>query len=170
MTDKNIILKSYLDKAYINGVLCDYHYQYYYKINMIAMLPLILGSSILTVLNTSTIDNDIMKIINVSINGANTLIMALITQYKLNDRITQYKTYYSKYQKLSHKIESILNNTQEITDKICDDIIIEYDALQDDNNFTYLSSYKKQVIKIYGGKKQLPNSLALEADIVSIQV
>ena len=122
---KELILKEYLDKCFISAILCDNHYQYFYKINMISMLPLVLGSSILTVLNSSTIKEEIMKYINVSVNGLNTIIIALITQYKIQDRINTYKTLYNKYQKLSHKIESIINNTEIITDKILDDIITE---------------------------------------------
>lgn len=165
---KELILKEYLDKCFISAILCDYHYQYYYKINMISILPLILGSSLLTVLNSSSIKEEIMKYINVSINGLNTLIMALITQYKLQDRINTYKTIYNKYQKLSHKIESIINNSEIITDKILDDIINEYDILQNDNQYTYLSYYKTKIIKAYAGKRVMPNSLSLEAELVMI--
>lgn len=163
---KELILKEYIDKCFISAILCDNHYQYYYKINMIGMLPLILGSSILTVLNSSTIKEDIMKYINVSINGLNTVIMALITQYKLQDRINTYKSLYNKYQKLSHKIESIINNSTEINDKILDDIITEYDLLQNDNQYTYLSHYKQKIIKAYAGKRIMPNSLSVDAELI----
>lgn len=163
---KVIKLNSYLDKCFISAVLCDYHYQYYNKINMIVMLPTILGSAILTCLNSSEIESKIIKWINISVNGTNTLIIALITNYKLQDRITTYKTLYNKYQKLSHKIESIINNSSEITDEILDDIINEYDILQNDNDYGFLSSYKKMIVKKYGSTKQMPNSLQLESDIV----
>lgn len=163
---RELILKEYQDKTFITAILCDKHYQYYYKINMISMLPLILGSSILTVLNSSPIKEEIMKYINVSINGLNTIIIALITQYKLQDRINTYKTLYNKNQKLSHKIESIINNSTDITDKILDDIITEYDILQNDNQYTYLSHYKNKIIKAYAGKRNMPNSLSVEAELV----
>lgn len=165
---KELILKEYLDKCFISAILCDNHYQYYYKINMISMMPLILGSSILTVLNSSSLKEEIMKYVNVSVNGLNTLIIALTTQYKLQDRINTYKTLYNKFQKLSHKIESIINNTEIITDKILDDIITEYDILQNDNQYTYLSFYKTKIIKAYVGKRTMPNSLSLEAELVII--
>ena len=167
---KILKLNSYLDKCYICAVLCNYHYDFYNKLSMIVMLPTILGSAILTCLNSSEIPNDVIKWINISVNGANTLIIALTTNYKLTDRLTTYKTLYNKYQKLSHKIESSINNSNEITDKIIDEIINEYDALQNDNDYGYLSSYKKKVITRYGKTKCMPNSLALEisesADIV----
>jgi hypothetical protein len=168
-TDKKIsILKEYLDKSFISAVLCQYHYEFYNKINYITMLPLILGSSVLTVLNTSTLNEEIMKYINISVNGLNTVIMALITNYKLNDRLTTYKTLYNKYQKLSHKIESNINNSSEITDRILDDIVSEYDNLQNDNDYGFLSSYKNKVIDRYAKTRHLPNSLQLDGDLVLI--
>lgn len=163
-------LQSYLDKCFISAILCDYHYQYYYKINMFVMMPTIIGSAILTCLNSSEIDNNIIKWINISVNGTNTLIIALTTNYKLQERITTYKTLYNKYQKLSHKIESFINKSNEINEKILDEIINEYDSLQNDNDFGYLSSYKKIIIKKYGKIKQMPNSLQLECETPSATI
>ena len=101
-------------------------------------------------------------------NGLNTLVIALTTNYKLADRLTTYKTLYSKYQKLSHKIEASINNSSEITDRILDDIINEYDNLQNDNDYGFLSSYKKKVVDRYGKTHKLPNSLQLDGDLVMI--
>ena len=171
MDVKTTALKAYLDKSFISAVLCDSHYQFYNKINYISMFPVIIGSSVLTILNSSTIPEDVMKYINVIINGLNTLVMTLSTQYKINDRLTTYKNLYNKYQKLSHKIESLINHSSEITDKNLDEIINEYDILQNDNNYGYLSSYKKKIIEKYGKTKVMPNSLALdqiEADLLLI--
>jgi len=159
-------LQSYLDKCFISAILCDYHYQYYNNISMFVMLPTIIGSAVLTCLNSSEINNDIIKWINITVNGTNTLIIAITTNYKLNDRITTYKQLYNKYQKLSHKIESTINNSAEINGKIIDDIINEYDTLQNDNDYGYLSSYKRLIVKRYGNSKSMPNSLQLEADLV----
>jgi len=167
--DKRLqILKDYLDKSFISAILCQYHYEFYNKINYIAMFPLVIGSSILTVLNSSTIEESIMKYINISLNGLNTLVIALTTNYKLNDRLTTYKTLYNKYQKLSHKIEASINNSSEVTDRILDDIINEYDNLQNDNDYGFLSSYKKKVVDRYGKTHKLPNSLQLDGDLVMI--
>ena len=111
---------------------------------MITMFPLIIGSSILTILNSSTIQEDIMKYINISINGLNTLVIALTTNYKLADRLTTYKTLYSKYQKLSHKIEANINNSSELTDRILDDIITEYDNIGNDNEYNFYQVIKRK--------------------------
>jgi hypothetical protein len=169
MTDINarlISLKKYLDMTYINTILCDSHYNYYNKLSAIVSFPTIVGSALLTILNSSSIDDDKMKYINVAINGLNTIIMTLATQYKLNDRLTIYKNSYTKFNKLQHKIESTINNSQEITDRVLDDIIAEYDNIVNDNPYGYLSSYKKKVINKYSSSKVLPNSLQLEASTI----
>lgn len=148
--------------TYINNILCQYHHDFYYKLNMVVMFPAILGSCFLTILNSSSMSEDILKWFNISINGLNTVIITLSTQYKLNDRLSVYKNSNNKYNKLCHRIESIINNSNEINDKILDDIITEYDNISNDNQYGYLSSYKKKVISIFGGKRELPNSLKLD--------
>ena len=55
------ILKVYGDKAYITTVLCDLSYNYYSFIYNISLLPTILGSSILTILNSSIIEDNVLK-------------------------------------------------------------------------------------------------------------
>ncbi len=56
------------------------------------MLSSILGSFILTIMNSADIDINTMKIINITLNGHNTLILATSKNYKLNDRIHHYKS------------------------------------------------------------------------------
>lgn len=169
-----VILKKYLDYAFINSILSLSHYEYYHKIIMIIMIPTVIGSALLTILNTADINENIMKYLNISINGLNTLIITLSNNYKLQDRYNLYKSQYDKYNKLAHKIESIINNSTEISNNTVNDIITEYDSLVNDNIYSYLSSYKNKVILKYKNNKQLPNSLALESssimtDIVSIK-
>ena len=104
------ILQTYIDKSYITTLLCDLSYNHYNTIYNISLAPTILGSSILTILNSSEIDASHMKIINISLNGLNTLILALMSSYKINDRINTFKTLKAKFNKLTHILESIKNN------------------------------------------------------------
>ncbi len=75
--------------------------------NNCIMLHTILGSSILTISNSADIDNSKMKIINITLSGLNTVILAISTNYKLNDRINNYKSNRTKIIKLQHIIESL---------------------------------------------------------------
>ena len=84
-------LKVYGDKSYITTILCDLSYNYYSFILNVSLLPTILGSSVLTILNSSMIDESILKKLNIIVNGLNTIILALVNSYRLNDRINTFK-------------------------------------------------------------------------------
>ena len=167
-------LQLLLDKTYITTVLCDLSYNHYNFINNCIMLPTILGSSILTIMNSSEIDTNTMKIINITLNGLNTLILAISTNYKLNDRINNYKTNKSKIIKLQHIIESFILKNETITPAILEGFISEYDKIYEELIFGFPHHIKIKVITKYQGKKSLPNSLNFMAstdatsDIVQI--
>ena len=167
-------LKILLDKTYITNILCELSYNYYNFINNCIMLPTILGSSILTILNSADIDNSKMKIINITLNGLNTVILAISTNYKLNDRINNYKINRTKIIKLQHTIESFMLKNETITPALLEGFINEYDKIYDDLLFGFPHHIKMNVISKYQGKKSLPNSLSFlattdaNADIVEI--
>ena len=106
-------LSQYRDRCYINSLLCEASYNFYNMINNIFLFPTILGSSILTCLNSSEVDTEKIKYINIIINGIITIILAITTQYKVHDRISMFKAYQSKYTKLNHHIESIINTNKD---------------------------------------------------------
>ena len=115
-----------------------------------------------------------MKIINITLNGLNTLILAISTNYKLNDRINNYKSNRTKIIKLQHLIESYMLKNDTITPAILEGFINEYDKIYEDLTFSFPYHIKMKVIAKYQGKKSLPNSLSFlattdaTADIVEI--
>ena len=167
-------LKLLLDKTYITNILCDLSYIYYNFINNCIMLPTILGSSILTKMNSSEIDVSKMKITNITLNGLNTLILAISTNYKLNDRINNYKSNRTKIIKLQHLIESYMLKNDTITPAILEGFINEYDQVYENLTFSFPYHIKMKVIAKYQKTKSLPNSLSFlattdaTADIVEI--
>ena len=167
-------LKILLDKTYITNILCELSYNYYNFINNCIMFPTILGSSILTIMNSADIDNSKMKIIDITLNGLNTVILAISTNYKLNDRINNYKINRTKIIKLQHIIESFMLKNETLTPALLEGFINEYDKIYDDLLFGFPHHIKMKVISKYQGKKSLPNSLNFlattdtKADIVEI--
>ena len=156
-------LKLLLDKTYITNILCDLSYNYYNLINNCIMLPTILGSSILTIMNSADIDINTMKIINITLNGLNTLILAISTNYKLSDRINNYKSNKIKIIKLQHIMESFMLKNETITPVLLEGFINEYDKIYEDLIFGFPHHIKMKVISKYQGKKSLPNSLSFLA-------
>ena len=156
------ILKDYSNKSFISNILCDLSFRFYSTIYNVSLLPTILGSSILTILNSSVIDEDIMKKINIIVNGSNALILALINSYKINDRINNFKTNQIKFNKLHHFIESILIKNNFEDKIIIETVINDYDKLWEELSYQFPEHIRKKVIKKYGGSHKLPNSLDID--------
>ena len=142
-------LKEYRDRCYINSLCCEASYNFYNLINNIFLFPTILGSSILTCLNSSNIDTEKIKYTNIIINATITIILAITTQYKIHDRISLFKAYQSKYTKLNHHIESLLNSKKEseISNEDIISIVNKYDSLVDELYFTYPNHVRNKIIK-----------------------
>lgn len=68
--------------------------------------------------------------------------MILLSKLFVNNQIT-HKTLYTKYQKLSHKIKSSIKTFSDLTDRILKDFITDYDDIRNDNEYGYLSAFKK---------------------------
>jgi hypothetical protein len=167
----NDLLNDYFDKTYITSILCDLSYNYYQFIYNILMFPTILSSSLLTILNSSSLDNEYLKIINITLNGFNTLILAINNNLKFNDRAKEFKDKKIKFNLLNHRIESLINKKKLDTNLIIDidNIIIEFDNLYNDISFSFPHHIKNKIIKKYGGKKKLPNSLEISVDTPKIK-
>lgn len=161
------LLQTYIDRCYISTVLCDLSLNWYNTIYNISLAPTILGSSLLTILNSSEIPSHTMKIINITLNGLNTVILALMSTYKINDRINNFKTLKVKFNKLTHLMESIKNKNEEIDKSVISNLIEEYDKLYEDLIYPFPQRVKSKVIKTYGGKRTLPNSLEVDYKLTS---
>lgn len=161
------LLQTYIDRAYVSTVLCDLSLNWYNTIYNISLAPTILGSSLLTILNSSEIPSHPMKIINITLNGLNTVILALMSTYKINDRINNFKTLKVKFNKLTHLMESIKNKNEEIDKSVVSGLIEEYDKLYEDLIYPFPQRVRSKVIKTYGGKKTLPNSLEVDYKLTS---
>lgn len=162
--DTNNIINEYLDKSFISSLLCELSYNFYSFLYQCIIFPTILSSSILTILNSSDIDSDKMKIINIIINAINTILLAINSNFKFNDRAIHFKTMKIKFTNLNHRIESDKNKKINDNNYIIniDDIIINFDNLYNDLNYTFPNHIKNKIIKKFGTKKYLPNSLSVD--------
>lgn len=160
----NTLLTDYFDKSFITSLLCELSCNYYGYIYNCIMFPTILSSSVLTILNSSSIDSDTIKYINIILNGVNTVILAVNNNLKFNDRAIEFRDKKIKFTLLNHRIESIINK-QKMNHSLAvdiDGIINDFDNLYNDISYPFPLHIKNKIIQKYGGKKQLPNSLQLE--------
>jgi len=161
------IIKEYYDKSFISSLLCELTFNYYSWIYQIIIFPTILTSSVLTVLNASEMNKNVIQYINIIINGVNTILLTINSYFKFNDRSLHFKIMRVKFNTLNHKIES-LTNKKKIDNSLIinmDEIINEFDSLYNDLQFPFPSSIKTKVIKKYGRTRRLPNSLAIDSEI-----
>jgi hypothetical protein len=107
----------------------------------------------LTCLSLSNIDTDRIKYTKIIINGSITIILAITsfftTKYKIHDRISMFKSYQSKYTKLNHHIESILNSKKddEFSNEEIVPIVNKYYSLVDELSFTHPNQIRTKLIK-----------------------
>lgn len=162
---QKILLDDYLDKTFIMSILCENAKNYYYNFRNILIIPTILLSSILCILNASSnsiIDEKhfILTILNTFINAIIAFISGLQSYLQINDKYIQFQTLTTKFIKLEHYIENYISNyPSKINDKFIDDTISNYDNLIDDIDFTFPNFIKVEVKEKYKDIRTMPNVL-----------
>ena len=69
------LLKSYKDKAFRMGILCEQSYNLYSFVKNMINVPLILVNTAMTVLNSSVFDANDLKIPNIILNSTTGVII-----------------------------------------------------------------------------------------------
>jgi len=114
----------------------------------------------MAILNSSTFEAETMKIPNVVINSVNALLLSLISNFKLVEKSSNFKSVGNKFNKLCHAIEDKLTNDQDnITTEHVRLFITEYDNLNESLEYSYLEFVKSRNQKKYKNEKSLPNCL-----------
>jgi len=165
------LLKSYKDKSYIMGVLCEKSFEHFNFIKSICNIPLILISSVMAILNSSSFDGNEMKIPNIVINSLTAMIIGIINNFRINEKESNFKQLSCKFMKISHSIEDKLHNHLEtLSSSDISNQIKEYDNLIEQIDFTFPTSIQKTVKKLYKNKKQLPAILNGDMDDIIIDI
>ena len=159
-------LQDYRDKSYVSNIMCELSCEFYTLIRQIINIPLILSSSVMTIINSWTFDENDLKISNIILNASTALLLSLSGNFRISEKIGSFRALGLKYNKLCHLIEDHLANSIDVID--CKDmtrqIIAEYDALNESLEFTYPSHIKTKCKRKFYGKRCLPNILNCEID------
>tara|TARA_B100000795_G_scaffold269488_1_gene259014 strand:- start:17 stop:658 length:642 start_codon:yes stop_codon:yes gene_type:complete len=160
------LLQGYRDKSYVNALLCNKSNETYSFIKSLVNIPLILSSTILAILNSSTFDPQNMKLPNVIINSITGLTLAMINNFKLSEKETNFKVVGIKMNKLCHHIEDILANERDSLDtEQIRSFIKEYDSLLEQIDYSFPNHIQKKIATEMRKKKRvLPNSLNCVGD------
>ena len=171
--DQIKLLQSYRDKSYVTSILCSQTGEFYSFIRSMINVPLICFSSVVTIFNvmsneSSTVE---LKYANIGLNATTSLILTLIGNFKLAEKVTNFKNIEIKMNKLCHSIEDKLTNDLENTStENIRQIINEYDTLNEQLDYPFIGFIKNRVKRTYMGKKALPNILNCEIAFVNVEV
>ena len=154
MIDK---LSAIRDRAEIMSVLLTKSTGYWSKIDKILKYPLIITSSGLVIINSYFKDEEThIKLPNVILNGINVLIMGILNNLALTQKIENLKAKATEFLELSHEIDAELMLNEFTQDKVIliqqkYDIVLKYTLTE-----AIPENVKKSVRKKFLGKKSLP--------------
>ena len=159
--DQIKLLQSYRDKSYVTSILCSQSQEHFSFLKSMVNIPLILSSSVMTILNSlSEINSTDMKYANIILNATTATILSLIGNFKISEQETNFKTIGVKMNKLTHRIEDILTiDLENTTIEQIRVIINEYDSLNEQIDHPFPNFIKTRVKKTYYGQRTLPNIL-----------
>ena len=161
------LLTQYRDKAYVMSILCSECSDYYSRINNFFKFPLILTNSIMVIFNSENFEN--IRIANIILNVATSLILSLVGNFKLNERVINFTSKSVKFNKLCHKIEdSLYNSIDEITTENIRANIDEYDTINEQIEYPFVSYIKQRLIKKYSKNRSIPNVIKCVASEIVI--
>ena len=158
------LLIGYRDRCYVMSILCNECSDYYNRIS-----NFLITNSIMVIFNSENFEN--VRIANIILNVATSLILSLIGNFKLNERVINFTSKSVKFNKLCHKIEDLLYNCiDEITTENIRAIIDDYDAINEQIEYPFVGYIKERLIKKYGSNRIMPNCLNCVSDLVVSKV
>lgn len=161
ITEQQIrLLKSYQDKSYISAILCEKSYSYFSFLKNLFNFPIILASSAMSILNSSQIEQEQLKYINIIVNAMTALILSLVSSFKFNEKATNFKSQSLKFNKLVHQIEdSLINQPDDINTDMIRNFITNYDNIYENIDYSFPYHIREQVKNTYKNERVLPNAI-----------
>ena len=160
MISKTKLLEDYRDKCYVSNILCQLSSEHYGRFKNIFSIPLLLSSSVMTILNSSDIQASDMKIANIILNGSTFLLIGLMNNFKFVEKQNSFRSVGMKFNKLCHSIEDKLTyNITDVSSEVINNFIREYDSLNEILEYSFPERIKNKVKCEYKDLKTLPNVL-----------
>ena len=162
---QEVLLKQYKEKAFISAILAEEACNYYSFIKNIINIPLIVCNSVMVCINSIITDQDTLKILNIILNASTGLIIGMISNFKIYEKINQFHQLNSKFIKLSNLIDSKMTNELEnINNVFIENIIIDYTNITESQEFAFPTKIRNKIKKQYENRLSLP--LSLNDDII----
>ena len=154
------LLIDYQDRAFVNSILCENSSSYYSFLKNLFNVPLILCSSIISIVNSSDITTDNLKYINIIVNATTAFILSMVGNLKFQERSSNFKSQGIKFNKLVHQIEdNLYNDADGITTETIRNYISSYDNINENIEYGFPYHIKEKIKKLYKDERTLPNIL-----------
>lgn len=157
MSKTERLLDDYLDRSFIYSVLLNQAHFYYGRLKTLFKIPLILMSSVMSVVNGNIENSESLKIVNITFNLLTAIILGLTATLNIEQKYQNFLQCERKFLKLSSKIEQkLLNENDEIHPEFINEIMNEYDMIVESVDYDIPVSICKRVRAQYATKKTLP--------------
>jgi hypothetical protein len=153
--DIKIILDDYIDMIYIYEIICNESYNYYYNLKFFFEFPIIFINVIMTIINSTVLDINIIKNSNIFLNVSTMLLVSLSNYLKITEKCEILKINRDKFIKLYNMIEK-RKYTEDISVDFIDIVITNYDNIVENINFSFPQRILIKIRNQYAEKKTLP--------------
>ena len=153
--DIKIILDDYIDMIYIYEIICNESYNYYYNLKFFFEFPIIFINVIMTIINSTILDINIIKNSNIFLNVSTMLLVSLSNYLKITEKCEILKINRDKFIKLYNMIEK-RKYTEDISVDFIDIVITNYDNIVENINFSFPQRILIKIRNQYAEKKTLP--------------
>jgi hypothetical protein len=153
--DIKIILDDYIDMIYIYEIICNESYNYYYNLKFFFEFPIIFINVIMTIINSTVLDINIIKNSNIFLNVSTMLLVSLSNYLKITEKCEILKINRDKFIKLYNMIEK-RKYTEDFSVDFIDIVITNYDNIIENINFSFPQRILIKVRNQYAEKKTLP--------------
>lgn len=165
---QELLLKQYQQKAFVSAILAEESCNYYSFIKNLINIPLIVCNSVMVCINSIITDQDTLKVLNIILNSSTGLILGMISNFKIYEKINQYHQLYIKFNKLANLIDSKMTNELEnLNITFIENVIDDYNNITESQEFAFPNKIRNRIKKQYEDKMTLP--LSLNADIVQCE-
>jgi len=112
-------LDDHLDKCFVYSILLNQSHSYYNKLKTLFKIPLILTSSVMSVVNANIggTNDEALKIVNITFNILTAIILGLTATLKFEEKYQNFISTEKKFLKLYAKIEEKLLHEDEVIQK-----------------------------------------------------
>lgn len=152
-------LDDYMDRSFVYSVLLNKTHSHYGRLKTLFKIPIILTSSVMSVVNSNlgNVDDNALKIVNITFNLLTALILSLSSTLKIEEKYQNFLTAEKKFIKLSSIIEQkLINEDDTITSDFVGSIITQYDNIVDGIDYDIPQYICRSVRSEYSYKKTLP--------------